>query len=282
MNYFLVIIIFLFASSVLSETITKSKTSKINLFTDKYEYEVSNTSFKVIPYYPFGNSGRMLIEETISKKEHVHMEGVESHISIKAYDCFANDSIIFLWEIKEFGEESEFKYDMVSFISYSCCSAEPTYIYYDLVSAKYLMHTTIPAKRYYDSNGGSHLIGFYSPEAITTDSLYTYSDSLAGVLRLITENDISHELVIYKANEDFEIFPTLDIVDQSGDSLESPIISKREPNRAILYYANSKEMSILDAIFSPLKKLEIPYNSDGFLIDEIDGPDEFSFIHIKR
>ncbi len=282
MNYFLVIIMFIFVSSVLPETITKSNTSKINLFTDKYEYEVSNTSFEVIPYYPFGNSRRMLIEETISKKAHVYEMGVSAHISIKAYDCFANDSFNLLWEIKEFGEESEFKDNMVSFISYGCCDAQSTYIYYDLVSAKYLMHTTEPAKSYYDSKGKSHIIGFYSPEAIITDSLYPYADSLAGVLRLITENDISYELVIYKTNEDYEIFPTLDIVDQRGDSLKSPYFIKREPNRAILYYANSKESSILDVIFSPVKKLEIPYNSDGFLIDEIDGPDELSFIHLKR
>ena len=39
---------------VQSETIIKSNSSKIDLFLDKYEYEVTNTNYRVSPYYPGG------------------------------------------------------------------------------------------------------------------------------------------------------------------------------------------------------------------------------------
>lgn len=247
-------------------------TSHAKLQIEKQSYTVTNTTYKVIPYYPNGNARRMLIEQTTTLTENVGKEGRIAFTNLKAYDVFFGDSTRLLWEIEDYGEEVEIIENYVKFISHGCCSALPTYIYYDLISGKYLMQTTSQINRLYENSDKQEYIGFYEPDAYIRDTAITHYDSLLVAIYLITQDSKLHVLEIYKNNREIELLSIFDIIADGRliNDNQSQISLNNDRKLKIFFTKNRSTDELLKHLNSP-EYLLIPYSSIGFELSELDN-----------
>jgi len=270
------ILTLLFFSNIFAQEFHQQRQNKSYIETlgkpgERIIKHIVNTKYDMISIYTDNKFREILLEEVFDQTIIPGVEGREAKVQIKAFGMVNEKFREFLWEINDLGYEVEKYHDYLRLITYGCCSAENTYIYFNKISGnKFLTATSDFAFLDVPNTDNKRIATFHSSNGMLKyDENVRFPDQL-GILYYADEKYIIQKLLIIGKLDGLHGTPDMRFKNNKNDTSNLTLWDSNFKN-------DFEDITGFNIIidFSHFFKLEIPIKEDKFYIENIELPKQY-------